>query len=312
MRGDTLIVKPWRPGFIMPCNGSIAANSIVAKEPPQALSPARVPPTTQFDPRTRLLIEGPITPTLLRLAAPNVLVMVVQASVGLIETYFVGKLGTNALAGVALVFPALMLMQMMSAGAMGGGISSAIARALGAGRRADADALALHALAIAVVFGLAFTAAVLDGGPWLYGAMGGTGASLAAALTYSNVIFAGAVLLWLFNSLANVIRGTGNMAVPAVVTCIGAAALIPLSPCLIFGWGPFPRLGIAGGAVAVIAFYVVGSLALVLYLCFSRSLIRLSLSGGLQRVLFWDILRVGMVAALITVGTNLTIGIATA
>jgi hypothetical protein len=55
------------------------------------------------------------------------LVMVVQAAVGLIETYFVGKLGTDALAGVALVFPVLMLMQMMSAGAMGGGISSAIA-----------------------------------------------------------------------------------------------------------------------------------------------------------------------------------------
>ena len=272
---------------------------------PQAASP-------QFDRRTRQLVEAPITPTLLRLAAPNVLVMVVQASVGLIETYFVGKLGTDALAGVALVFPALMLMQMMSAGAMGGGISSAIARALGAGRRADADALALHALAIAVVFGLAFTAAVLAGGPWLYGAMGGTGASLAAALTYSNVIFAGAVLLWLFNSLANVIRGTGNMAVPAVVTCIGAAALIPLSPCLIFGWGPFPRLGIAGGAVAVIAFYAAGSLALVSYLCSSRSLIRLSLRGFVFRwTLFRDILRVGAVAALITVGTNVTIAVAT-
>jgi putative MATE family efflux protein len=272
---------------------------------PQAASP-------QFDRRTRQLIEAPITPTLLRLAAPNVLVMVVQASVGLIETYFIGKLGTYALAGVALVFPALMLMQMMSAGAMGGGISSAIARALGAGRRADADALALHALAIAVVFGLAFTAAVLAGGPWLYGAMGGTGTSLAAALTYSNVIFASAVLLWLFNSLANVIRGTGNMAVPAVVTCIGAAALIPLSPCLIFGWGPFPRLGIAGGAVAVIAFYAVGSLALVSYLCSSRSLIRLSLRGFTFRwTLFREILRVGAVAALITVGTNVTIAVAT-
>jgi putative MATE family efflux protein len=272
---------------------------------PQAASP-------QFDRRTRQLIEAPITPTLLRLAAPNVLVMVAQASVGLIETYFVGKLGTDALAGVALVFPALMLMQMMSAGAMGGGISSAIARALGAGRRADADALALHALSIAVVFGLTFTAAVLAGGPWLYGAMGGTGTSLAAALTYSNVIFAGAVLLWLFNSLASVIRGTGNMAVPAVVTCIGAAALIPLSPSLIFGWGPFPRLGIAGGAVAVVAFYAVGSLALVSYLCSSRSLIRLSLRGFVFRwTLFREILRVGAVAALITVGTNVTIAVAT-
>ena len=106
--------------------------------------------TARLDPRTRLLLEAPIATTLVRLAAPNMLVMVVQASVGLIETYFIGKLGTDALAGVALVFPVLMLMQMMSAGAMGGGISSAVARALGAGRRDDADALALHALAIAV------------------------------------------------------------------------------------------------------------------------------------------------------------------
>jgi Na+-driven multidrug efflux pump len=74
------------------------------------------------------------------------LVLVAQAAAGLIETFFIGKLGTDALAGVALVFPVVMLMQMMSAGAMGGGIASSIARALGAGRRADADALALHAL----------------------------------------------------------------------------------------------------------------------------------------------------------------------
>jgi putative MATE family efflux protein len=269
-------------------------------------------PAAQFDARTRRLIEAPITPTLLRLAAPNVLVMVAQASVGLIETYFVGKLGTAALAGVALVFPVLMLMQMMSAGAMGGGISSAIARALGAGRRADADALTLHALAIAVLFGLVFTLGVLGGGSRLYAAMGGSGHSLTAALTYSNVIFSSAVLIWLFNSLANVIRGTGNMAVPAIVTCAGTAALIPLSPALIFGWGPFPRLEIAGGAAAVVAFYALGSLALLVYLVAGRSVVRLSLRGvRLRWALFWDILRVGAVASLITIGTNLTIAIST-
>ena len=115
------------------------------------------------------MLEGPIVATLLRLAAPNVLVMMVQASVGLIETYFIGWLGTDALAGVALVFPAVMLMQMMSAGAMGGGISSAVARALGGGgRRSDADALALHALAIALVLGLVFMLGMLFGGHWLY------------------------------------------------------------------------------------------------------------------------------------------------
>src|SRR5262249_37089974 len=130
---------------------------------------------------------------------------------------------------------------------MGGGISSAIARALGAGRRGGAEALVLHALAISVAFGLVFMLAVLGGGRWLYGAMGGSGTALTAALTCSNVVFAGALLVWLFNSPANVIRGTGNMALPATVTCAGAAVLIPVSPCLIFGWGPCPQLGVAGG-----------------------------------------------------------------
>src|SRR5207249_9628514 len=113
-------------------------------------------------------------------------------------------------------------------------------------------------------------------------------------------------------SLASVIRGTGNMAVPAVVTSVGAATLIPLSPCLIFGWGLFPRLGVAGGAVAVIAFYVAGSVALVAYLRTGRSVVRLSFADVRFRwPLFRDILRVGAVAALITVQTNLTIAIAT-
>ena len=279
--------------------------------PPMVAAAAAAKPS--YDPRTRALIEGPIAATLVRLAAPNMLVMLAQTAVGLVETYFVGKLGTAALAGVALVFPLVMLMQMMSAGAMGGGISSAIARALGAGRRADADALALHALVIALVFGGSFTVALLAGGRALYAAMGGSGASLAAALTYSNVVFAGAILVWLFNSLANVIRGSGNMAVPAVVTCVGVLVLIPLSPCLIFGLGPLPRLGVAGGAVAVLIYYAIGSLVLAAYLRSSRSIVRLGLkSARLRWPLFADILRVGLVAALITVATNLTIAIATA
>jgi putative MATE family efflux protein len=266
-----------------------------------------------MDPRTRVLLEAPIAPTLLRLAVPNMLVLVAQAAAGLIETYFIGKLGTDALAGVALVFPVVMLMQMMSAGAMGGGISSSIARALGAGRRTDADALALHALLIALGFGAAFMIAVLGGGRWLYQAMGGSGASLDAALIYSNWVFAGAVLIWLFNSLASVIRGTGNMALPAAVTCVGVVILVPLSPALIFGWGPFPALGIAGGAVALVSYYALGSLALAAYLWSGRSVVRPRLRGIRFRwPLFRDILRVGAVAALVTVATNLTIMIGTA
>ena len=141
----------------------------------------RAPPAA-LHPRTRLLLEGPILATLLRLAAPNILVMLAQASVGLIESYFVGKLGTEALAGMALVFPLVMLMQMMSAGAVGGGIASAIARALGARRQAEADALLVHAGVVAVVFGLLFSATMLPAGPWLYAHMGSSGEALRAAL----------------------------------------------------------------------------------------------------------------------------------
>ena len=269
--------------------------------------------TATLDPRTRLLLEAPIAPTLLRLGAPNVLVMLAQAGVGLMETYFVGKLGTDALAGMALVFPAVMLMQMTSAGAMGGGIASAIARALGARRRDDADALVLHALLIAAVFALAFMVTVVAGGRWLYTRMGGSGGALDAALVYSNWVFGGALLVWLFNTLSAVIRGAGNMALPAYVTVAGAVLLLPLSPLLIFGWGPLPGLGIAGGAIALLLYYLASSAVLAAYLWSSRSLLRPSLRGlQLRWALFADILRVGLVGTVSTVATNLAIGITTA
>jgi len=290
----------------------MTSTSLASSDPPLAATVAGIAEAPRYDPRTRALIEGPIAATLVRLATPNMLVMLAQTSVGLVETYFVGKLGTDPLAGVALVFPIVMLMQMMSAGAVGGGISSSIARALGAGRRTTADALAYHSLFVALAFAVAFMLALLIGDRWIYTTMGGSGASLAAALTYSRVVFAGAILVWLFNSLANVVRGTGHMMVPALVTCAGVVVLIPLSPCLILGLGPFPRLGVAGGAVAFLMYYVLGSIALAGYLRSGRSVVRLRFRGmHLEWQLFRDILRVGAVAALITVQTNLTIAIAT-
>lgn len=266
-----------------------------------------------MDPRTRLLLQAPVVPTVLRLAAPNLLVMIVQAGVGLIETYFVGKLGGAALAAMALVFPIVMLMQMSSAGAIGGGIASSVARALGAQRRDDANALVLHAMVIGLGFGLAFTLLLLLGGRWLYTQMGGSGASLEAALVYSHWVFAGSVLVWLFNALSAVIRATGNMAVPAKVTVAGAVVLVPLSPLLIFGWGPVPGMGIAGGALALLLYYLGGTLALWTYLRSPHSLLKPRLIGvSLQWPLFRDILRLGMVGMIATVSTNLSIGIATA
>ena len=263
------------------------------------------------NPRTQTLLHGPIVATLLSLAWPNILVMLAQASTGLIETWFVSRLGTDALAGMALVFPGFMMMQMLSGGAMGGGISSAIARALGARQRDQADALVLHALIINVVLGLIFSMLVLAFGPSLYRALGGDGGSLAAALRYSNVVFAGTPLVWLMNALASVIRGTGNMFVPALVICSSVVLLIPLSPCLIFGLGPFPALGIAGGGVAVVSTTALTTAVLAWYILSGRCIVRLHLVQP-RWPLFRDILRVGAVAGVTTLQTTLTVALTTA
>ena len=284
----------------------------------QPLPPAPVPATASpapdaapMNPRTRRLLHGPIIPTLLLLAWPNVLVMMAQASTGLIETWFVSRLGTDALAGMALVFPGFMMMTMLSAGAIGGGISSAIARALGAGRRDDANALVLHAVLINLVLGAAASLVFLAYGRPIYAAMGGEGASLDAAMRYSNVVFAGNVLVWLMNALASAIRGTGNMLVPSLAICAGIVLLVPLSPALIFGFGPIPALGIAGGGLAVVLTAVLMISVLAWYILSGRSVIRLGWTR-LRWPLFADILRVGAVGAISTLQTTFTVALTTA
>jgi putative MATE family efflux protein len=259
-----------------------------------------------------MLLEAPVTRTILRLALPNVAVMVMQASIGLIEAYFVAKLGLDALAGIALVFPVLMLLQMVSAGAMGGGILSAIARALGADQRGRANELVWSAVAITMGLGALTTLAALLLGPKLYALMGGRDGSLAAATTYSAIVFAGAIPLWLFNSFAAIIRGTGNMFFPAAVITAGAFVLIPLSPLLIFGLGPFPHLGIAGGAAAVLLYYVAGCVIFASYIWSRRGVLNPSL---IPPRLTWapmrDILRVGAVSSIVSLSTNISIATAT-
>lgn len=262
-------------------------------------------------PRTRQMLEAPIAPTLLRLAGPNVVVVAVQAAVAAVEAFFVGWLGSEALAGVSLVFPLIMLMQTMSAGGMGGGVASAVARALGGGRRGEASALVLHAVVIAIVLGSIFTTGMLVAGPGLYRAMGGTGGALAAAIAYSNVVFGGALAVWMFNTLAAVIRGTGQMMLPAAVVVAGAILTLALSPALILGWGPLPALGVAGAAIAFVTYYTLGTLVFLAFLLSGRGLVRLTPAAPRGR-LFADILRVGAPGALNTVQTNLTVVLLTA
>jgi putative MATE family efflux protein len=257
--------------------------------------------------RTRAMLEGAILPVLLRLAAPNFTVMAVQTIVGVVETYFVGWLGADALAGVSLAFPLLMLMQTMAGGGIGGGVASSVARALGGELPDKADALALHALLIALGFGVVFMVAELTGGHALFRIMGGTGEALAIASLYAAILFAGAPLFWLFNTLASILRGAGVMALPAAVSIAGAVVTLTLSPALIIGLGPIPKFGVPGAAFAMIGFYAAASVVLGGYLLTGRAPVRLPRRLHIQWSLFSDILRVGLPGAIVTLITNTTV-----
>jgi putative MATE family efflux protein len=272
---------------------------------------AAAPPAA---PRSRnALLSAPILPTLLRLTLPNLVAMLVTALVAIAETSYVGILGTAQLAGIALVFPMVMLMQMMSAGAMGGGVSSAISRALGAGDEARAEALALHATVIGLAAGVGFSLLFLLFAPALFRALGGGGAVLEHALAYARVALTGTVLIWLLNTLASVVRGTGNMRVPSL-TLLGAAALqIGLGGALGLGIGPIPRFGLTGVASGLVIGFSAGATFLLWFLLSGRARVRLRLGGvPLARDMFFDILKVGAVAVFSPLQTVLTVLVLTA
>lgn len=258
------------------------------------------------------LHQGPILSTLLRLSAPNVLAMLMQVLVGIAETIYIGRLGTTPLAAMALVFPFLMLAQQLSAGAMGGGVSSAVSRALGATDLPRASTLALHAMAIGGLLGLVFTALMLVLGPVFYELLGGRGAVLDEAIRYSNVLFFAAVLIWLSNTLASVLRGTGNMRIPSI-GIFGAAVLqILLGGVLALGAGPIPSFGMVGVAYAYIVANALSVGFFLWYLFKGHSRLDLNLrTFSLQREMFTDILKVGAISMISPLQSVLTIVIFT-
>ena len=278
---------------------------------PPVPSPATPSPAAVA--RTQLLLRGPIVPTLLRLAAPNLVVNVVLITVVTsVDAHFIGRLGAEALGGLALVFPLLMLMQQMANFSMGSAITSAVARAIGAGRREDAASLAVHGLIIAGLVAAVFTAAFLLGGRALYAFMGGSGAILSAAVEYSNAIFAGALAYWVLSTLTSVVRGTGQVGVLAWTYVAAEVLHIGLVPLLMFGWGPVPALGITGAGIATVVSFSASSAFLAAYLVSGRTAVRLSLrTFRPERKLFRDILRTGAPMSLQPILNNLTLGMLT-
>ncbi|MBR1287514.1 MATE family efflux transporter [Bradyrhizobium sp. AUGA SZCCT0177] len=270
---------------------------------PLDLRPAAAPTA----PVNSLLIS-PILPTLLKLALPNAIAMVGTALVAVAETSYIGRLGTEPLAGIALVFPFVMLTQMMSAGAMGGGVSSAISRALGAGNRDRAATLALHAAMIGTCAGLIFTVVMLAFGRQFYSLLGGRGGVLEQAMQYSQVLFSGAISIWLVNTLASVVRGTGDMRTPSAVLIVVAVVQVVVGGGLGLGLFGLPKLGMPGVAAGQLTAFTLGAIFLAWYLASGRSRLKLNFAAfRFERDMFVDILKVGAISCLAPLQTVLTI-----
>jgi len=250
--------------------------------------------------RAERFLSAPIVPTLLRLSAPGVLLVLFQSMVSVGDTYFVGRLGTEPLAALALVFPLIMLLQMTSAGAMGGGVSSAIARALGSGNAPLARKLVVHALVIAAGMGVVFTMLLLLFGPGLYRLLGGGGETHGHALRYSNIVFGGAITVWAANTLSSVLRGSGNMLTPALVLIGAALVHLPLSATLV------SRIGIAGAGIAYVTTFGIAAFFMAAIVWRSSLLRPHREDWKLQWTLFREILRVGAISVASAVQTVLT------
>ncbi len=262
--------------------------------------------------RKTLLLEGPVFSTMLRLAAPNVMNLLAFVGVIIFDGYFLGRISTNALAGASLAFPFIMLVLHSTNSGMGAGVSSAIARAVGAGQQERVRELVFHAFLIALGLGAIFTSLMWLAGPLVFRWMGGQDEVLADALSYANVALGGAVCICVFNLLGNAVRGTGNMRVHAGMLLGCVVAHIALSPLLIFGWGPVPAMGSAGAAWSLILPFAVGCVLMICYLRSAQAPLRLSFRGiRPRRELFNDILKVGIPGLINMIIMNLSIVVLT-
>src|SRR5258707_10988732 len=269
-----------------------------------------LPPITA--PARNSLVDGPILRTLLRLAWPNVVALTAGVCVVIAETSYIGRLGVESLAAMALVFPFVILTMTMSGGAMGGGVSSAISRSLGAGDTARASMVASYAMLIGLTFGLAFTLVMLLFGPALLQLLGGRGNVLTQAIGYVQIFFGGVVSAWLMSTLGGILRGTGNMKLPSMIILGSAVCQIILGGTLGLGLGPVPQFGMRGVAAGSLIAFTISTAIMAWYILSGRARINFIIKGlRIQRGMFFDILKVGAVACFSPLQAVLTVTIFT-
>ena len=261
------------------------------------------------------LTQGSIRNHILRMLGPFSLAVIALISTGLVDSFFLGnlggeadpRLGTIALAALGIAFPLTFIGNSANIG-LGAGTMSAVSRALGEGDRLRAERHGAASILFALLVMSVLVAAMIVAMPAVTRAMGAEGEVRTAALSYLAISLPGLVVTSVASMCNNTLRAHGEAMLPSSIMILGAVLNMILDPFLIFGWGPFPRLEVAGAALATVCGNIVAAVYGLYLVHFVRRAI--SFKGLRLRTLrhAWKtIARVGIPA----MGTNIIVPIGT-
>ncbi|WP_318470781.1 MATE family efflux transporter [Photobacterium leiognathi] len=195
------------------------------------------------------LLSDPIPDALIRLAVPMLFGMIAILMFNLVDTFFISLLGTNALAAVSFTFPVTFGLNCITMG-MSVGISTSIGRLLGSGDTQSAARLTTHGLLLAVILMMLGSSLGFFTIDPLFTLMGASPDLLPIIHEYMTVWYIAIPLLVIPMTGNSAIRATGDAKSPAKIMVMAGLINGILDPLLIFGYGPFPELGVKGAAIS--------------------------------------------------------------
>ncbi len=226
--------------------------------------------------KQRDLTNGSVTKNILHMAWPMMVAFSLQVAFNLIDTVYLGRYSALALAAISITFPVVFLIIALAAG-VGVGVTSLIARLIGAKRIDKAKEVAKHGIVIAVFMWVFFAVAGLVFSKPLFVFLGAEKEVLSMALTYAYTIFLGSIFMLIAFMGTSILRGEGEVKIPMKIMGIATIINIILDPFMIFGLWIFPEMGVFGAALATILARVVSALMFLRYLFKGDSMLRMDL-----------------------------------
>lgn len=258
------------------------------------------------------LLNNDIAKTLRKMTLPMIIGMVVLMTFGLVDTFFIGMLGTQQLAAISFTFPVTFTVISLNIG-LGIGTSAVIAKLLGAGQHDQAKETATGALMLTMVLAIVLAIIGVMTMQPIFRLMGADEEQLVFIQEYMLVWYAAGVFLAMPMVGNSVLRAAGDTKTPSYVMAFGGFINVVLDPILIFGWGPVPAFGIQGAAIATLIAWAVGLFYILYVLAVKRQLIEAKLLNWQQlKRSTGGILKIGLPAAGANMLTPISAGIVTA